>query len=125
MVPIERRNAETLLPLIEQYILPNTTIVSDMWKAYNGVDALMPGYEHFTVNHEENFVDPTDHGVHTQSIESSWQKFKQSKKQSYGWPSALFSSYIEDYIWRKEFGGVNDVFYNIWNLISEIYPCQQ
>ena len=36
LVPVDQRNADTLLPIIQQYILPGTTIVSD---------------NHLTVNH--------------------------------------------------------------------------
>ena len=31
MVPVDRRDAATLLPIIQQFILPGTTIVSDLW----------------------------------------------------------------------------------------------
>ena len=56
MVPVDRRDAATLLPIIQQFILPGTTIVSDLWGAYNTVGNL--GYAHLTVNHSANFVDP-------------------------------------------------------------------
>ena len=49
MVPVDRRDAATLLPIIQQFILPGTTIVSDLWGAYNTVGNL--GYAHLTVNH--------------------------------------------------------------------------
>jgi hypothetical protein len=36
---VDRRNAVTLLPLIQQFILPGTTIISDQWSAYNNTSA--------------------------------------------------------------------------------------
>ncbi|KAK9711734.1 ISXO2-like transposase domain [Popillia japonica] len=35
MVPVEQRDAGTLLPIIKQWIKPGTTIISDCWKAYD------------------------------------------------------------------------------------------
>ena len=35
LVPVEKRDAETLLPILQQYVLPGTTVVSDLWRASN------------------------------------------------------------------------------------------
>ena len=65
LVPVERRDKDTLIPIIRAQILPGTCVMSDMWKAY---DCLQDeGYNHLTVNHSLNFVDP-DTGAHTQRI---------------------------------------------------------
>ena len=37
LVPVEKRDAATLLPLIHEYIAPGTTIYSDKWAAYNKI----------------------------------------------------------------------------------------
>ena len=34
MVPVDRRDVQTRLPIINQFILPGTTIISDEWRAY-------------------------------------------------------------------------------------------
>ena len=56
IVPVDRRDAATLLPIIQQHIAPGTTVVSDLWAAYNTLGT--QGYQHLTVNHTYNFVDP-------------------------------------------------------------------
>ena len=69
LVPVERRDKDTLLLIIRAHILPGTRVMSDMWKAY---DCLQDeGYVHLTENHSLNFVDP-DTGAHTQGIENRW-----------------------------------------------------
>ena len=71
LVPVERRDKETLLPIIRAQILPGTRVMSDLWRSY---DCLKDeGYEHITVNHSLNFVDP-DTGAHTQDIENTWRE---------------------------------------------------
>lgn len=69
---VKSRDADTLIPLVRQTCQPNTMIHSDGWAAYN---RLSPEFQHETVIHEKNFVDP-DTGCHTQTIESTWKQVK-------------------------------------------------
>ena len=34
MIDIKDRSAATLLPIIQQYVLPETTVLSDKWRAF-------------------------------------------------------------------------------------------
>lgn len=74
MVAVERRDAATLIPLIEEWVVPGTTIITDFWKSY---DCISDAYEHLKVNHSVNFKDP-ETGAHTNSIEGSWAHAKKS-----------------------------------------------
>lgn len=66
---VSRRDAATLLPIINSHIAPGTTVWSDQWAAYNNVASLSNVNSHSTVNHFIQFVD-TVTGVHTQNIKS-------------------------------------------------------
>jgi transposase-like protein len=77
--PDNKRDHETLLRLIQKHIRPNTTIITDKWKGYIGLQNKEFG--HMTVNHRYNFVDP-DSGAHTQTIESSWRPLKHKLTRS-------------------------------------------
>ena len=103
MVPVANRTVDTLLPVIQQFILPGTYIVSDMWCAYSGLMNLPQGYLNLMVNHSINFVDPNT-GVTTNHIESTWQKAKQKHKQHFGtnWHLVETSErvYVDAAVWQ-------------------------
>lgn len=73
LVPVNKRDRSTLIPIIVANIMPGTTIVSDCWRAYNILSEM--DYTHLTVNHSINFVDP-ETGAYTQTIESTWWQIK-------------------------------------------------
>ena len=54
---VPRRDADTLLAIIQEFVHPGSTVYSDGWNAYNNIANL--GYVHGRVIHEENFVDPS------------------------------------------------------------------
>ena len=70
-----RRDKDTLIPIIQQYIKPGSIINSDGWGAY--VDLGNLGYEHNVVIHERHFVNPDDPNIHTQTIERLWRDLKE------------------------------------------------
>jgi IS1 family transposase len=75
---VESRNAITLLNIIYNHLLPETTIYSDEWAAYNRIVDLDRNFRHQTVNHSLTFVAPD--GTHTNSIESTWRAAKRQFK---------------------------------------------
>ena len=70
LIFFDKRDPNTLLPLIEEYVAPGSIIQSDMWRAYNNINTLpvIPPYEHRVVNHAQNFVNPMD-GTTTNHVE--------------------------------------------------------
>lgn len=122
LVPIEKRDSATLLPIIQHHIRPGSTIISDCWAAYNGIEKLPEMYQHYTVNHsdkEHPFVGQ-ETGAYTNTIESTWQKFKARHKEEYGTARTLFGTYIAQFLWRRQFAG-KDCMYNLWSQISDVY----
>ncbi|XP_014790296.1 uncharacterized protein LOC106883699 [Octopus bimaculoides] len=81
LVTVEDRSSDTLLEIIQDRILPGTTIISDLWRSYNTLNTL--GYRHLTVNHSINFVDPVTFAT-TNHIESLWKHAKNRNKRENG-----------------------------------------
>ena len=103
MCMVANRDAATLLPIIQQHVRPGTIIWSDQWAAYRSVQQLPPVSQHATVNHSIQFVDPTT-GVHTQNIESYWNRVKTKIKRMKGVQSTMLSSYLDEFMWRERHG---------------------
>ena len=54
LVPVPNRTADTLVTIIDAWIEPGTTVISDCWAAYR--DLAARGYTHRTVNQTISFV---------------------------------------------------------------------
>lgn len=98
MQTVEKRDAATLLPIIEKVVRPGSIVYSDEWRGYRQIQPKL-GLQHETVNHSVNFVDPGT-GVHTQSIESYWTKTKYTFKVMKGVAADSLPSYLEERMWR-------------------------
>lgn len=118
LIPVRARSAEVLLPIIRDFILPGTTVISDLWKAYNTISNY--GYEHLTVNHSIQFVNPETR-AHTNTVENMWMRAKQRNKRQCGTNRSLLFTYLQEFMWREKFG--KNPFYHIISHIRTIYPC--
>lgn len=56
VIPDNRRDAATLLPIIQEYVAPRTTIMTDDWRAYHQLANIGEAYEHHIVVHAHNFI---------------------------------------------------------------------
>lgn len=119
LVAVNARDANTLLPILQEYVLPGTTIVSDLWGAYRTINNL--GYQHLTVNHSINFVDPVTNAT-TNHVESMWCRAKQRNKRECGTHRNLLDSYLIEFMWRQKFG--RNPFQKLLEHIREVYPLQ-
>ena len=117
-----QRTANILLPLIQQWCLPGTHIMTDGWPAYGGISNLPQGYLHDVVVHQQHFVDPNNPIIHTQGIEGGvWSVLKQKIRSMHGTSDALFESYLAEFIFRCHFPEQN-TFGNILFYIRHYYP---
>ncbi|XP_066928473.1 uncharacterized protein [Clytia hemisphaerica] len=102
MVPVEKRDRNTLLPIIQKFIKPGTTIISDYWKAYDILSK--KDYKHLKVNHSIEFVNES--GDHTNKIEGHWRHAK-VHLPAFGAKKYLFSSHLAEFMWRYQHKGEN------------------
>ena len=94
------RSVNTLIPLIKEYILPGSIIISDGWAAYSSLSE--EGYTHKVVNHSETFVDTEDRVIHTQTIERLWRDLTEWVKRP-GLKTNYFEQYFSRYLFLNTF----------------------
>eukprot|EP00116_Pleurobrachia_bachei_P008235 sb/3468497/ len=93
--PGGKRSTAVLLPIIQKWVLPGTTIYTDGWKAYLALSA--NGFAHSSVNHTLYFKDPVT-GVHTNRCEGLWKHIRESVTGS----RTLEDSFV-DFMMRRRF----------------------
>ena len=76
-----------------------------------------------SVVHQENFVHPADGDVHTQSVESLWNRAKSKLRKGNGTSQALLESYVKEAMWRESYAKdqQKEVFGSVLRLIAEYY----
>ena len=122
MQVVPSRDAATLLPIIQQYTKPGTEVWSDEWSAYSNVNSLTTVSRHRTVNHSLHFKDPVT-GIHTQFIESYWNRVKIKLKRMRGCHRDELPSYLDEFMWFERHGKtVHGAFHNICRDIKHKYP---
>lgn len=114
---VENRSKDTLLNVIQDYILPGTTIISDCWKAY---DCLQDeGYTHLKVNHSLNFVDPAT-GAHTQNIERCWREVRGNVPR-YGRSDRHYEGYLCEFLWKRSVPDHLERMHEFFKIASSLY----
>ena len=96
MHPVREKGAAALLPIMQGSIRPDSTITSDLWAAYGGLQAI--GYTHLTVNHTKEFVDTVTR-AYIKSVDISWKNAKLGNKKQHGAHRTMLDSYLCEWMW--------------------------
>jgi transposase-like protein len=99
-VPVESRNAITLLEIIQRYVHPGSVIYTDCWRGYRTTDLVALGYQHSTVNHTYNFVNPITQ-VHTNTIEGTWSAMKANIARRHR-TTEYIGNELFSFIWKRK-----------------------
>jgi transposase-like protein len=93
---VEKRDANTLEPIILSNVRPDSVIHTDQWAAYNRLKDYIP---HETVNHSVEFKSST--GVHTNGIEGEWSGTKKFMRHYSVHNRASVPSYLGEYCYKR------------------------
>ena len=90
-----------LLPIIAVNVAQGSTIVSDGWATYGGINNLQLQYNHQWINHRVNFVDSADSMVNPQGIDATWGALKTSLRHFHVTNKDMLPSYFYQYMFRR------------------------
>jgi len=87
--------AATLIPIIEEKVVPDSIVYSDSWKGYDVLD--VSDFKHLRINHTQLFADKRNH---INGIENFWNQAKRHLRKFNGVPKEHFPLFLKECEWR-------------------------
>lgn len=122
--PVSDRSEDTLIPIIKNHVEAGSTIYSDGWSAYCGLNEL--GYNHFTVLHKYSFKKVyinqntrEEVEIHTNRIEGAWKHAKEHFRRMSGTKISQFEGHLCEIMWRAE--TKSHIYQSFFQSLSNIY----
>ena len=94
-VTIPNARTETLLPIIESKIRPDSIVYTDSFRAYDVLD--VSDFHHVRINHSKLFAEDRNH---INGIENFWNQAKRHMSRYNGIPKQHFHLYLKECEWR-------------------------
>ena len=92
---IPNAKGDTLIPIIEKKVIPDSIVYSDCWQGYNALD--VSEFKHMRINHSKLFADQKNH---INGIENFWNQAKRHMRKFNGIPKDNFGLYLKECEWR-------------------------
>src|SRR5271168_1644312 len=92
---IPNASSDTLLPIIQQKVIPDSIVYSDCWRGYNALD--VSEFKHYRINHSRLFADKHNH---INGIENFWNQAKRHMRKFNGIPRQNFGLFLKECEWR-------------------------
>ena len=92
---IPNAKATTLMPIMQERILPDSVVYTDCLSSYNALD--ISCFKHYRINHSELFADRKNH---INGIENFWNQAKRHLRKFNGVPTNHFHLYLKECEWR-------------------------
>lgn len=89
---------ETLVPIINEKVVPDSIVYTDTLPSYNAVD--ISELKHKRINHSKLFADKTNH---INGIENFWNQAKRVMRKFNGVPKDNFNLFLKECEWRFNF----------------------
>jgi transposase len=101
---IPNAKTETLLPIIQDKVEPDSIVYTDAFGAYNALD--ISGFHHRRINHSQLFA---DNRTHINGIENFWNQAKRHMRKYNGIKPDNFYWFLKECEWRFNGGNHADL----------------
>lgn len=88
---IPNAKSETLIPIIEDKVIPDSIVYSDSFKSYNVLD--VSEFKHYRINHSKHFAKAQNH---INGIENFWNQAKRHMRKFNGVPKEHFELFLKE-----------------------------
>ena len=92
---IKDAKSETLYPIIQSKVRPDSVVYTDYWAGYNILD--VSEFKHYRINHSKLFADKYNH---INGIENFWNQAKRHMRKFNGIPKENFHLFLKECEWR-------------------------
>jgi transposase len=92
---IANAKTETLLPIIEEKVRPDSIVYTDTFRSYNALD--VSDFHHVRINHSKLFADRQNH---INGIENFWNQAKRHLRKFNGIKPENFYWFLKECEWR-------------------------
>jgi transposase len=90
---------DTLMPIINEKVKPDSIIYSDTLSSYNALD--VSEFKHYRINHSQIFADRHNH---INGIENFWNQAKRHLRKFNGIPKHKFNLFLKECEFRFNYG---------------------
>jgi transposase len=108
---VPNARTETLLPIIEERVTPDSIVYTDTFKAYNALD--VTEFHRMRINHFKLF----DRGNHINGIENFWNQAKRNLRRCNGIKPNNFHWFLKECEWHVN-GGNHQILYKHLKLLA-------
>jgi len=92
---ISDAKSDTLMPIIQGKVIPDSIVYTDCWRGYNVLD--VSEFKHYRINHSKLFADKHNH---INGIENFWNQAKRHLRKFNGIPRDHFPLFLKECEWR-------------------------
>ncbi|XP_063221898.1 uncharacterized protein LOC134530720 [Bacillus rossius redtenbacheri] len=118
VIPVEVLTSKSLMCMIEEFIMPGTTLMSDYWQTF---DCLSDhDFERFHVNRNMNFIG-LDSGANTSRIERLWCDIRNNIPRC-GLRTPHFVGYLAEFMFRRRFPDERERMHHFLLAVKKAYP---